>query len=96
MKVCFVHNTPVLLSLSLFLYTLTVDLERTAQPLAYGHNRKLFELAIAWILAQPAVTGAIVGIRNAREAEQMLTGSNWIFTEEERAEIEKALTLWES
>jgi len=26
----------------------------------------------------------------------MLMGSNWIFTGEERAEIEKALTLWES
>jgi len=73
LKVCFVHNTPVLLSLSLFLYTLTVDLERTAQPLP-GQSYHF----------------------NAREAEQMLMGSNWIFTGEERAEIEKALTLWES
>jgi aryl-alcohol dehydrogenase-like predicted oxidoreductase len=77
-------------------YAKLKQLRATLRTIAYGHNRKLFELAIAWILAQPAVTGAIVGIRDAREAEQMLMGSNWIFTGEERAEIEKALTLWES
>ena len=77
-------------------YSRLVQLRTTLQSIARGHNRTMRELAIAWILRQPAVTGAIIGIRSAREAEQMLSGCDWIFTDEEIAAIEQALSHWES
>jgi aryl-alcohol dehydrogenase-like predicted oxidoreductase len=77
-------------------YSRLVQLRTTLQSIARSHNRTLRELAIAWILRQPAVTGAIIGIRNAREAKQMLSGCDWIFTDEEIAAIEQALSRWES
>lgn len=77
-------------------YAKLTQLRTALQSIARRYNRKLFELAIAWILRQSAVTGAIVGIRNAKEAEQMLSACNWSFTDDEIAVIEKALSLWES
>jgi|SRR5450759_2540631 aryl-alcohol dehydrogenase-like predicted oxidoreductase len=77
-------------------YAKLIQLRTALQSIARRYNRKLFELAIAWILRQSAVTGAIVGIRNAKEAEQMLNACNWSFTDDEIAAIEKALSLWES
>ena len=76
-------------------YTRLKQLRTTLQSLAHQHNRTLFELAIAWILKHPAVTGAIMGIRSAKEAEQMLNGCEWSLADEDIAAIEKALTHWE-
>src|SRR6202162_3735386 len=39
------------------------------REIARARNRSVGEVAIAWTLRHPAVTGAIVGARNAREAE---------------------------
>jgi K+-sensing histidine kinase KdpD len=39
------------------------------QEIARRHNRSTGEVAIAWTLHHPAVTGAIVGARNERQAE---------------------------
>jgi len=77
-------------------YAKLTQLRTALQSIARRYNRKLFELAIAWLLRQSAVTGAIIGIRNAKEAEQMLNACNWSFTDDEIAAIEKALSLWES
>jgi aryl-alcohol dehydrogenase-like predicted oxidoreductase len=77
-------------------YAKLIQLRTALQSIARRYNRKLFELAIAWLLRQSAVTGAIIGIRNAKEAEQMLNACNWSFTDDEIAAIEKALSLWES
>jgi len=76
-------------------YSRLKQLRTTLQSLAQEHHRTLFELAIAWILRHPAVTGAIIGIRSAKEAEQMLNGYEWSLTDEDIAVIEKALTHWE-
>jgi len=35
------------------------------QPIAAGHNATLAQLAVAWVLAQPGITTALVGARNA-------------------------------
>ncbi len=77
-------------------YAKLVQLRTTLQSIARGHNRTLRELAIAWILRQTAVTGAIIGIRSAGEAKQMLSGCDWIFTDQEIAAIEQALSRWQS
>ena len=52
------------------------------------------ELAIAWVLRQPAVTGAINGIRSPQEALAMPGGLNWELTEQELQTIEEALMFW--
>ena len=63
----------------------------TLKAIARDHHKKLVDLALAWVLRQPAVTGAIVGIRNEQEAMEMTGGINWKLTEPEIQAIEHAL-----
>jgi aryl-alcohol dehydrogenase-like predicted oxidoreductase len=63
----------------------------TLEAIARDHHKKLVDLALAWVLRQPAVTGAIVGIRNELEAMEMAGGINWKLTELEIQAIEHAL-----
>jgi len=63
----------------------------TLEAIARDHHKKLVDLALAWVLRQPAVTGAIVGIRNEQEAIEMAGGINWKLTEPEIQAIEHAL-----
>ena len=58
------------------------------RELAKRHNRSVGEIAIAWTLHHPAVTGAIVGARNARQAEGVMRAGDLRFTDEEINEIE--------
>jgi aryl-alcohol dehydrogenase-like predicted oxidoreductase len=52
------------------------------------HGRSPGETAIAWTLRQPAVTGAIVGARNARQVEGILGAADFRLSPGEIAEIE--------
>ena len=58
------------------------------QEIAKRHNRSTGEVAIAWTLHNPAVTGAIVGARNARQAEGVMRAGELRLTDEEVSEIE--------
>jgi aryl-alcohol dehydrogenase-like predicted oxidoreductase len=58
------------------------------REVARRHNRSVGEVAIAWTLRHPAVTGAIVGARNARQAEGVMRAGDLRLTEEEVNEIE--------
>jgi len=71
------------------------QLRATLQSIAQDHHKKLIDLAIAWVLRQPAVTGAIIGIRNPKEALEMSGGLNWKLTHQELQTIEQALALWD-
>ena len=53
------------------------------------HGRSPGEVAIAWTLANPAVSGAIVGVRNARQVEGILGALEFRLSAEERAELER-------
>src|SRR5258708_3819498 len=61
--------------------------ERLRQ-LARRHNRSVGEVAIAWTLHNPAVTGAIVGARNARQAEGVMRAGDLQLSNEALNEIE--------
>ena len=61
--------------------------ERMRQ-IANRHNRSVGEVAIAWTLGHPAVTGAIVGARNAQQAEGVMRAGDLRLTDEEVTEIE--------
>ena len=58
------------------------------QEIARHHNRSAGEVAIAWTLHHPAVTGAIVGARNARQAEGVMRAGELRLTDGEVNEIE--------
>jgi aryl-alcohol dehydrogenase-like predicted oxidoreductase len=55
------------------------------------HERSPGEVAIAWTLLNPAVTGAIVGARNAGQAEGVMRAGELPLTKEEVSEIEASL-----
>jgi aryl-alcohol dehydrogenase-like predicted oxidoreductase len=58
------------------------------REIAKRHNRSVGEVAIAWTLHHPAVTGAIVGARNARQAEGVMRAGDLRLNDKEVNEIE--------
>jgi aryl-alcohol dehydrogenase-like predicted oxidoreductase len=61
------------------------------QQIASRHNRSAGEVAIAWTLHNPAVTGAIVGARNASQAEGVMRAAGLHLSDEEVNEMEANL-----
>ncbi len=56
------------------------------------HGRTPGEVAIAWTLRHPALTGAIVGLRNAGQLEGVIGAATFRLSEAEGAEIAAAWT----
>ena len=54
------------------------------------HGRNAGEVAIAWVLRNTAITGGIVGARNAKQAEGVFRAGDFRLAAEEIAEIENA------
>jgi aryl-alcohol dehydrogenase-like predicted oxidoreductase len=46
-------------------------------------------MAIAWVLGNPAVSVALVGVRNERELHENIAATDWRLTDEDRAEIDR-------
>jgi len=69
---------------------LTKNLELVERLRAIGnrYGRTPGEVAIAWTLRRPAVTGAIVGARNAKQAEGVMRAGELKLTAQDLAEIE--------
>jgi len=68
-------------------------LERVRQVLskiARAHGKKMVDVVIAWELAHPALTGAIIGIRNEKEAREMKDGTQLALSRDEIQEIERS------
>jgi aryl-alcohol dehydrogenase-like predicted oxidoreductase len=57
------------------------------------HNRTPGEVAIAWTLRLPAIIGAIVGARNAKQSEGVMRAGELKLTRDEIAEIEGAAAV---
>ena len=57
------------------------------RQIARRHNRSAGEAAIAWTLHNAAVTGAIVGARNASQAEGVMRAGELRLTDEDVSEI---------
>jgi aryl-alcohol dehydrogenase-like predicted oxidoreductase len=57
--------------------------------LAASHGRSLPQLAIAWVLGNPAVTVALVGMRNDRELAENTAAVDWRLSAADRAEIDR-------
>jgi aryl-alcohol dehydrogenase-like predicted oxidoreductase len=67
-----------------------VELVERLRKVGARHGRNPGEVAIAWVLSNPAVTGAIVGARNAKQAEGVMSAGELKLSPEEIAEIEGA------
>ena len=69
---------------------LTKNLELVERLRAVGkrYGRSPGEVAIAWTLRLPAVTGAIVGARNAKQADGVMRAGELKLTAQDLAEIE--------
>ena len=61
------------------------------RAIGHRHRRTPAEVAIAWTLAQPAVTGAIVGLRSARQVEGIAGAATFRLGRAELDEIAPAL-----
>ena len=68
-----------------------LDLVERLREVARRHNRSIGEVAIAWTLRHPAVTGAIVGARNARQAAGVMRAGDLRLNDKEVNEIEDFL-----
>jgi aryl-alcohol dehydrogenase-like predicted oxidoreductase len=58
------------------------------QSVGVRHERPPGQIAVAWTLHDPAVTGAIVGARNAKQVDQIATAADIQLTPQDMAEIE--------
>jgi aryl-alcohol dehydrogenase-like predicted oxidoreductase len=61
------------------------------REIANRHQRSIGEVAIAWTLHNPAVTGAIVGARNSPQAAGVMRAGDLRLNDKEVAEIEEFL-----
>lgn len=62
------------------------------RPIAERHGRTLAQLAIAWTLAHPAVTVAIVGAKRPAQVDDNVGGQGWTLTPQDMDEIDGILT----
>jgi aryl-alcohol dehydrogenase-like predicted oxidoreductase len=61
------------------------------RPVAEAHDATFAQLAIAWAIAQPGVTAALVGARNARQAKENARAASITLSDEEVATINSHL-----
>ncbi|HIA75940.1 MAG TPA: aldo/keto reductase [Dehalococcoidia bacterium] len=66
------------------IYGVTQQLEEWTK----SHGRDLIQLAIAWVLANSAVTSAIVGMKSLAQVENAAKASTWKLTSSELSEVE--------
>ena len=66
------------------IYSVTEQLKEWADD----HGRDMIQLAVAWVLANPAVTSAIVGMTHQNQIQQNARAGEWILTSKQLAEIE--------
>ena len=70
------------------LLTRNLNIADKLKEIADRHNRSAGEAALAWVLRNPVVTGAIVGVRNAEQVSGIIGGMEFRLSAEEVAEIE--------
>jgi aryl-alcohol dehydrogenase-like predicted oxidoreductase len=68
-----------------------IDLVERLRTVGKRYDRTPGEVAIAWTLRHTAVTGAIVGSRNAKQAEQVMRAGDLQLTAQDIGEIEGAV-----
>lgn len=62
-------------------------------PIAAAHGVSIARVALAWLLAQPAVTSVIVGARDSEQLDDNLAAATLQLSQEERERIDRASAL---
>jgi aryl-alcohol dehydrogenase-like predicted oxidoreductase len=62
----------------------------TLSKIARSHHCSMIDVVVAWELTHPALTGAIIGIRSEKEAQEMIAGTKIALTRDEMQEIDRA------
>ncbi|MFQ5754331.1 MAG: aldo/keto reductase [bacterium] len=65
------------------------------KTIAQDHNKTVAQLAIAWVLAHPAIAIALCGVRNPAQIAENAGGANWTLTDEELKRIDKIMVQTE-
>jgi aryl-alcohol dehydrogenase-like predicted oxidoreductase len=68
-----------------------LELVELLRAIGARHGRGPAEVAIAWVLANPAVTGAIVGVRSPKQVEGIIGVLDFRLSPDEMAQIEAGL-----
>jgi len=68
---------------------LGLDLAALLGTIGKRHGRTAGEVAIAWTLRHPAVTGAIVGMRSAQQVDGVIGAAEFRLSADEIAQIER-------
>jgi aryl-alcohol dehydrogenase-like predicted oxidoreductase len=68
-----------------------LDVVEVLRSIAVGHGRTPGEVAIAWVLRRPEVTGAIVGARRPGQLREMIGAAEFRLGEEELHRIDAVL-----
>lgn len=70
------------------LLTRNLNLVQLLKKIGSRHGRTPGEVAIAWVLRHPAVTGAIVGSRRPGQLKELIGAAEWRLTPDEVAELD--------
>jgi len=73
------------------LLTRNLNLVERMREIGNRHGRTPGEVALAWVLRRPEVTGAIVGLRSAKQVDGVIGAGDFRLTESEIEEIAKFL-----
>ena len=60
------------------------------QPIADAHKASLAQLIIRWTTQQPGITAALVGARNAEQAQHNAGAMNFTLTDDESAQMRQS------
>jgi aryl-alcohol dehydrogenase-like predicted oxidoreductase len=63
------------------------DIIDVMEPIAHSKNVSVAQIALAWLLHQPAVTSVIIGAKNNDQLEDNLKAADIVLTEEELQEL---------
>jgi aryl-alcohol dehydrogenase-like predicted oxidoreductase len=69
------------------LFSRILELVETLEEIGSAHGRSPPEVAVAWVLRHPAITGAIVGARSAAQVDGFIGAMDFRLSEEEFARI---------
>jgi aryl-alcohol dehydrogenase-like predicted oxidoreductase len=69
-------------------YLRNLEVVERLKAIAAARGKTVAQLAVAWVLSNPAVTLALTGIRRPSEIEENIGAAGWRLSDEEKAEIE--------
>ncbi len=72
-------------------FSANLDFVQSLRPIAERNGRTLAQLAIAWVLRQPAVTAAIVGARRPDQITETAPAGDWSLSAEDIAALDELL-----